>query len=168
MQTAIYTTIIIAGAVIMLVSIVRSGRLLGFAPYIAERSRRTIVRMLKVHRILMTFFFIGYAAVATTFILRMHVIGEFFVSIIFFVGSAFVLMGILVQSRMLFEIQSTIHGIVPLCARCRRVRPRDADANDRAAWRSIEDFVEQATDADFSQGYCPDCLDKLYGLEETN
>jgi len=45
----------------------------------------------------------------------------------------------------------TIKGLIPICAKCHRIR------NDKGAWGSLEAFVHDNFDADFSHGLCPAC-----------
>ena len=46
----------------------------------------------------------------------------------------------------------TLRGLLPTCAWCRRIR------NENGEWESIEKYVQEHTEADFSHGMCPDCL----------
>jgi CheY-like chemotaxis protein len=46
----------------------------------------------------------------------------------------------------------TLRGLLPTCAWCRRIR------NEEGKWESIEKYVQEHTEADFSHGMCPDCL----------
>ena len=78
-------------------------------------------------------------------------------------GAAFVLMGVLIQSRMLLEINATIHGLMPMCSRCKKVRAIGNDPKDRESWVRIEEYVTGRTE---ELGFCPDCMDELYGLPE--
>jgi hypothetical protein len=164
MQTIFASTLIMVGAVVMAASIVRSKDLLKFAPFISEPSRAPTVRFLKIHRLLMSFFLLGYIVVAVSLLFDFHLLGELFVGVIFMLGAAFVLMGILIQSRMLFEIQSTIQVILPICSKCRKIRSSESDPNDRDSWLPVEVYISERTDADFTQGICPDCMDELYGV----
>ncbi len=50
----------------------------------------------------------------------------------------------------------TLKGIIPICAACKKIR------NDVGFWQSVEQYVEQFTDAQFSHGICPECLNRLY------
>jgi hypothetical protein len=60
------------------------------------------------------------------------------------------------------EIQ-TLHGIIPICASCKKVR------DDEGAWQQVESYIRSRSDAQFSHGICPECLDKMYpGLSERN
>jgi len=47
-----------------------------------------------------------------------------------------------------------LEGLLPICAYCKRIR--DAAEN----WESIERYVEDRSNAQFSHGYCPDCYEK--------
>lgn len=49
-----------------------------------------------------------------------------------------------------------LHGLLPICANCKKIR------DDRGAWGSLEAYVRENTEADFTHGICPDCMQKLY------
>lgn len=46
-----------------------------------------------------------------------------------------------------------LSGLLPICAYCKRIR------DDRDYWRQIEQYVADYSDAQFSHGVCPECLD---------
>jgi integral membrane sensor domain MASE1 len=48
-----------------------------------------------------------------------------------------------------------LRGLLPICAWCKRVR----DGQDY--WHSVEEYIAARTDAQFSHGICPDCLNEL-------
>lgn len=50
----------------------------------------------------------------------------------------------------------TLKGIIPICASCKKIR------DDSGFWDQVEAYVMKHTDAAFSHGICPDCMDKLY------
>jgi hypothetical protein len=50
-----------------------------------------------------------------------------------------------------------LRGLIPICAQCKKVR------DDEGYWEQIEKYISEHSDADFSHGICPDCLEKLYG-----
>jgi hypothetical protein len=64
------------------------------------------------------------------------------------------------RSALLAELQKalaeikTLRGLIPICAWCKRVR------DDQDFWHSVEDYVGQHTEATFSHGMCPQCLEK--------
>ncbi|HUT25427.1 MAG TPA: response regulator [Sumerlaeia bacterium] len=57
--------------------------------------------------------------------------------------------------QALSEIK-TLRGILPICASCKRIR------DDGGYWRQVEAYVHEHTEAQFSHGVCPECLEKLY------
>ena len=48
----------------------------------------------------------------------------------------------------------TLHGLLPICAWCKRIR------DDKGYWSQVEAYVHAHTGADFTHGICPDCLEK--------
>ena len=49
----------------------------------------------------------------------------------------------------------TLRGLIPICAWCRKIR------TDDGFWLSVENYLEQNTDATCSHGICPECMDKV-------
>ena len=54
------------------------------------------------------------------------------------------------------EVERLTNELLPICAFCRKVR--DADGH----WHSLEDYVAQRTQADFTHGICPTCRIEHY------
>jgi HAMP domain-containing protein len=54
----------------------------------------------------------------------------------------------------------TLKGIVPICANCKKIR------DDKGYWNHLESYIEKHSDASFSHGMCPECLEALYGKEQ--
>lgn len=48
-----------------------------------------------------------------------------------------------------------LRGLLPICAWCKRVR------DDHDYWYSVEEYISARTDAQFSHGICPDCLNAI-------
>jgi hypothetical protein len=46
----------------------------------------------------------------------------------------------------------TLQGILPICAYCKSIR------NDQGSWQKLEVYVQEHSQAEFSHGICPDCL----------
>jgi two-component system, response regulator PdtaR len=57
--------------------------------------------------------------------------------------------------KALDEIKK-LSGLVPICASCKNIR------NDQGYWQAVESYIEEHTDAQFSHGVCPDCINRLY------
>ncbi len=160
-QTWISAIIILIGALIMVRSILKMKELFKATPFIAERSKPFIVRFLKLEKSLMIFFLTGYLVVAFAFLVGHAFIGKMFVSIVFFFGAVFVFLGIMLHARMLAEIQSTIQGLLPICLNCKKIRLEGADPAVQNSWKEIESYISQRTEAKFSHGICPECLEEV-------
>ena len=52
------------------------------------------------------------------------------------------------------EHVKTLHGLLPICAWCKRIR------DDQGYWNQVEAYVSAHSDADFTHGICPKCLEK--------
>ena len=141
-------------------SIVKSKELMNATPFIPERHQKQIRLYLLLHRGLMCFFLLGYIIVTGAIVFRSSLLSETFVSVIFFLGAVFVFIGIVVQSRLLAEIQQTLQGILPICAKCKKVRNADGNPLDQTEWHRIEAYISERVDVEFSHGYCPDCVEK--------
>ncbi len=50
----------------------------------------------------------------------------------------------------------TLKGLVPICANCHRIR------DDQGFWNQLETYLHEHSDAKFSHGICPACMDQLY------
>lgn len=49
-----------------------------------------------------------------------------------------------------------LSGLIPICSNCKKVR------DDKGYWQQVEIYVRDRSNADFSHGICPDCVDLLY------
>ncbi len=50
----------------------------------------------------------------------------------------------------------TLSGLLPICASCKKIR------DDKGYWSQIEVFIRDHSDAEFSHGICPECIQQLY------
>ena len=48
----------------------------------------------------------------------------------------------------------TLRGLLPICACCKRIR------DDTGYWQEVEGYVREHSQAEFTHGYCPKCLEK--------
>jgi hypothetical protein len=55
-----------------------------------------------------------------------------------------------------FEKISTLKGLLPICASCKRIR------DDGGSWSEVETYIQHRSEAHFSHGICPECAEKLY------
>lgn len=49
-----------------------------------------------------------------------------------------------------------LHGMIPICSYCKRIR---SDSDD---WEPLETYISEHSDAHFSHGICPPCLEKAW------
>ena len=52
---------------------------------------------------------------------------------------------------------TTLRDIIPICARCKRVR------DDQEYWTSVEAYFREHLGVGFSHGVCPECHEEMYG-----
>lgn len=57
--------------------------------------------------------------------------------------------------RALSEIR-TLSGLLPTCMYCKKIRDQDG------TWDQMEAYISQRTEAEFSHGICPDCMERAY------
>jgi PAS domain-containing protein len=66
------------------------------------------------------------------------------------------------RERLVVELQEalanvkTLRGMLPICSNCKKVR------DDEGYWRSVEEYLMDHSEAQFSHGICPECMAKLY------
>jgi len=66
------------------------------------------------------------------------------------------------RERLVRELQQaladvkTLRGLIPICASCKKIR------DDQGYWKQIEGYISEHSDAVFSHGICPECMEKLY------
>jgi hypothetical protein len=51
----------------------------------------------------------------------------------------------------------TLSGMLPICSSCKKIR------DDTGYWNQIEAYIRDHSEAEFSHGLCPECMEKLYG-----
>ena len=61
-----------------------------------------------------------------------------------------------VSGRMAEALEKvkTLHGLLPICAWCKRIR------DDKGYWSQVEAYIREHTGADFTHGICPACYEK--------
>ena len=49
-----------------------------------------------------------------------------------------------------------LSGYLPICASCKKIR------DDKGYWQAVESYIDSHSEAKFSHGICPECVQKLY------
>jgi hypothetical protein len=64
------------------------------------------------------------------------------------------------RERLVIELQDalskvkTLSGLLPICSSCKKVR------DDKGYWKEVEEYIRDHSEADFSHGICPECVEK--------
>ena len=81
-----------------------------------------------------------------------------------FVGATLSML-LLLYLRRLRKATTTIDRLVallPICARCKRIRKAGGDPNAEESWQAIDSYITEKTGTEFSHGICPQCSAELY------
>ena len=49
-----------------------------------------------------------------------------------------------------------LRGLLPICSHCKKIR------DEKGLWHPVEGYIRDHSNADFSHGICPECLNKHY------
>ncbi|MBI5214274.1 MAG: hypothetical protein HY960_00815 [Ignavibacteriae bacterium] len=49
-----------------------------------------------------------------------------------------------------------LEGLLPICSSCKKIRD---ESNE---WQPLEKYISERSNADFTHGVCPECMEKLY------
>ncbi len=66
------------------------------------------------------------------------------------------------REKLIVELQDalsqikTLHGLLPICASCKKIR------DDAGYWNNIESYISERSDAAFTHSICPDCARRIY------
>ena len=64
------------------------------------------------------------------------------------------------EKALIEELQSALtqikqlKGLIPICASCKKIR------DDTGYWNQVEEYITTRTEAVFSHGICPDCMER--------
>ena len=50
----------------------------------------------------------------------------------------------------------SLTGLLPICSSCKKIR------DDRGCWQDVAVYVRDRSEAEFSHGLCPECMERLY------
>jgi PAS domain S-box-containing protein len=66
------------------------------------------------------------------------------------------------RERLIEELQTALSevkklgGLLPICASCHKIR------DDEGYWQDVAVYIRDHSEAEFSHGICPDCMETLY------
>ena len=68
--------------------------------------------------------------------------------------------GLIAELKKSLESIKTLKGLLPICSSCKKIR------DDKGYWHEVEIYINSHSEADFTHGICPGCVEKLYGFSE--
>lgn len=93
------------GGIVMIVNILKYQNVFNFSRELFNSNNSFITHLYNSHRLLMVIFLAGYTIVCVCFLNDCDITSGFFSGLIFFLGSVFVYIGILLQSHMINAIK---------------------------------------------------------------
>jgi hypothetical protein len=66
------------------------------------------------------------------------------------------------KRRVLVEEVKILRGLLPICSFCKKIRKKDN------TWVTVEEYLQEHSEAEFSHGFCPDCVREHYGVEPSS
>jgi hypothetical protein len=61
------------------------------------------------------------------------------------------------QTRALEKEVKVLRGLLPICSFCKKIR------DGEGAWQPLERFIGERSEAEFTHGVCPECMEEHYG-----
>jgi CheY-like chemotaxis protein len=67
-----------------------------------------------------------------------------------------------IQQELIEKLQTALgkvnllSGLLPICSHCKKIR------NDQGYWQQVEEYIRQHSEACFSHGICPECVERHY------
>jgi len=158
-MSLVYGIVITAGAGIMIACIIHIGEVRSMVALALEPDRSWLLRRVKIHRALMIFFLTAYVAAALCCLTGFEKVTAAIVPAVFFLGAAFIYLGILMQNRMSAAMLHTLRGLIPICAWCKRIHATPSGQDGEPSWQSVETYIARRAPVDFSHGICPECME---------
>jgi hypothetical protein len=72
-------------------------------------------------------------------------------------GAAFLVSRTARQTQELARRVNMLEGILPVCSFCKKIR------DQQGHWHSMEQFITERSEAQFTHGFCPECGERHYG-----
>jgi phosphoserine phosphatase RsbU/P len=60
------------------------------------------------------------------------------------------------ELRTALDHIKTLQGIIPICSYCKKIR------DDQGYWSQVEAYLSRHSDAQFSHGFCPECMGRHF------
>jgi len=89
-----------------------------------------------------------------------------FVVPVLFGGTTFALIGFYIHrikelNAALSKRVERLEGLLPICARCKKIRLEGGDPDDPDSWVPVETYLSRKTDVELTHGLCPACAEEI-------
>lgn len=64
------------------------------------------------------------------------------------------------QLRLDEALTKLLGGYLPICSICKKVKIKEGSSDKDDVWKSIDSYISEHTDMEFTHGYCPECSEK--------
>jgi hypothetical protein len=153
--------IILAGAIVLASSIFKLKGLLALLPLIKEPARTWLLKYIRMQRMLMVLFLVGYFFTTLALCTEWIKINTLITSLIFFLSGSFVYLGVSIQGKMIMEMMKTLRVLMPICMKCKKIRNDKENPEDHKSWVSIDSFIAKRANIAFTHGICPSCQEEM-------
>jgi len=89
-----------------------------------------------------------------------------FIVPVFFGGTSFGFIGFYVYrirelNAALSKRVNRLEGLLPICARCKKIRIEGGDPKDPDSWEPMELYLSRKTNVELTHGLCPECAEEI-------
>lgn len=79
------------------------------------------------------------------------------IRMVILVGYVLLIAYVAKQKKELEREVNILEGILPVCSFCKKIR------DESSVWHPIENYITARSEASFSHGLCPECMEQHYG-----
>lgn len=83
-------------------------------------------------------------------------IGNTLIRMVVFLLFAVIIERVAVEQRVLSYRVNVLEGLLPVCSFCKKIR------NEKGDWEQMEKYISEHSEAEFSHGLCPVCVQEHY------
>ena len=157
MNTAVII-LLLAGAILIILSFVWLLGIYELLPLLEDKYKKKIGILVKIQHIFMAMFVFGYTRTAFEISHGHSEHKEIAIGLIFFFGGLYVLNSTYLKMILVKATASVIRGLIPICAKCKKIRSGEDSESHEAKWQAIEIYLGGTKGLKFSHGLCPDCI----------
>ena len=147
-----------AGIILIAISSIRLFRIYDLLPLIEVKASKQLRRLVKVQHALLPVFISGYIMAAFEIFNDHTPHLKSIIGLILFFGGVYVLISTYIKMFMARSAVMVIGSMIPICAKCKKIRTGEDSAGHEAVWQAMEIYMGATRGLKFSHGLCPECL----------